>query len=131
KAVLAALERCCGVPIPDRAYSLVYPQLLAKVVLAVGVAVLVAWSVRSRDPAQACLRVFAGWSLLSPTVYPWYLLWMLPWAALLARPAWLLLSVTSLFAYLPTLVGVALLPWPFLLVWVPPLALAMVLRRTS
>ena len=111
-------------------YPYLYPQFLAKVLLGLGLVGILLWSLRARDLAEAALRAFGGWLLVSATVYPWYLLWMLPWAALLGRRAWLVLSATIFFAYLPALFGIALLPWPYLLVWVPPLLTAIYRRRT-
>ncbi|MGB4520426.1 MAG: hypothetical protein WBI28_00620 [Candidatus Omnitrophota bacterium] len=37
--------------------------------------------------------------VLSPTVYPWYLLWILPFLCVYENAAWLLLSGTIIFSY--------------------------------
>ena len=76
--------------------------------IAVAVAALlwaaaVAWSAR-REPVASglprqALWILGGVLLLSPTLHPWYLLWVLPWAALLASPGWLLLGATILLTY--------------------------------
>lgn len=105
----------------NRLYPFVYPQFLAKVVLAVA---LLGWVVavtlrRPPDPIDAAFRVFAGVLMTSATVYPWYALWVLPWAALQWRVPWLVLSLSLLASYLPRLLDVPLLPWPFLMVWGP------------
>jgi len=102
-----------------RVYPLVYPQLLAKAILGSALLVVVLSSLRRADPVAAALRIFAGVLLLSATVYPWYALWVLPWAALEWRLPWLVLSSSLLASYLPRLLDVPLLPWPFLLVWSP------------
>jgi hypothetical protein len=110
--------------------TFVYPQLLAKLLLAAGLVPLLLWSARSRDPSRAALRVFGGWLVLSATVYPWYLLWVLPWAATAWSAPWLVASASAFAAYLPRLFGVALWPWAYLAVWIPPLLMWLVRRRT-
>jgi hypothetical protein len=50
-------------------------------------------------PAAEGLWVMGGVILLLPTVHPWYFLWVLPFAAALASPGWLLLGVTVSLAY--------------------------------
>ncbi|MEE2778329.1 MAG: hypothetical protein VYE73_16370 [Acidobacteriota bacterium] len=112
-------------------YSLVYPQALAKGLLGLALIGVLVWSLRAASAIEACMRAFGGWVVVSATVHPWYLLWLLPWAAVLGRVPWLVLSASALCAYLPTLFGVALLPWPFLLVWIPPLTLAVWPRLRS
>ena len=109
-------------------YHYVYPQLLAKVVLAIAMAVVVIASLRRADPIEAALWVLGGVLVLSATVYPWYALWMLPLAALQWSMPWLVLSLSLLASYLPRLLDVPLLPWPFLLVW-GPFVIALLTRR--
>ncbi len=100
-------------------YPYLYPQLLAKLVLAAGMAAAVALSLRERDPAAGTGRLFGRLLLCSATVYPWYLLWVLPWAALRRDAAWLSLSALILLSYLPQFTGVALWPWVYLGIWGP------------
>ena len=47
-----------------------------------------------------CLLVLGGVLLLSPTRHPWYLLWILPFAAAKRSWAWLTLCGTVPLAYL-------------------------------
>jgi len=70
--------------------------------------------------------VAAAMTLLTPTLHPWYLLWLLPLLAIQPRPAWLYLSgaisVSYIFYVLSpparTLVGVLeYLPFILLLCW--------------
>lgn len=100
-------------------YPYLYPQFLAKLALAGGAVVAVLLSVRERDPMAGSLRLFGRLLLLSATVYPWYLLWVLPWAALRRHTAWLALSGLILLSYLPQRAGVPLWPWVYLAVWGP------------
>jgi alpha-1,6-mannosyltransferase len=104
----------------DWVYPYLYPQLLAKLLLAAGMAVAVLGSLRETDPVAGTGRLFGTLLLLSATVYPWYLLWVLPWAALLRQRAWLALSGLILLSY-----QAPLWPWVFLGIWVPFWALAM------
>lgn len=115
----------------NRVYPLVYPQLLAKLLLAAGFGVYflrLLWLARRRrgDPGAVpglTGRLFAGVLLAMATVYPWYLLWVLPWAALARHRAWLLASALQILAYLPQHVdGLELFPWFWLLIWGPVLA---------
>ena len=99
-------------------YPYLYPQLLAKLLLAGGMAAVVLASLRWRDPAAGTGRLFGALLLLSATVYPWYLLWVLPWAALRRHTAWLALSALILLSYIPQFGGVPLWPWVYLGIWV-------------
>ena len=125
----------------NRAYPYLYPQLLAKLLLAAGAAWVVVTATLGRtwggrpvpagdDLAGATGRLFGGLLLCSATVYPWYLLWVLPWAALVRHPGWLLASVTAPVVYLAAAPGVAdgtapdLFPGLWLAAWGPPAAVA-------
>ena len=111
-------------------YSWAYPQFLARAVLlaAAAAAWLRLWRHRPA-PVRATFAAFAVVLLMSPTFYPWYLLWILPWAALLGARAVLLLSATLPLAYLPALAGVPYFPWVYGAVWLPPAILLLVERR--
>jgi len=52
-----------------------------------------------RGVAAQALSVIGPALLLSPTVHPWYLLWMLPFAAVEAAPAWIAWSLLVPLAY--------------------------------
>ncbi len=103
----------------NRFYPFNYPQLLAKLLLAPGLLAVVFMAWRRRDPVASAGILFGGLPLFSATVYPWYLLWVLPWAALCRQPAWLLLAALAPLSYLPQVTGVALMPWVYLAVWLP------------
>ena len=73
-----------------------------------------------------CFRSSRAWRLqtasallLTATLYPWYLLWVLPWAAVTRHRAWIALSASSLLCYVPQVYDVPYLPWVFLAVWAP------------
>ncbi len=100
-------------------YPYLYPQLLAKLALAAGAGTAVLLALRERDPVAGTGRLFGRLLLLSATVYPWYLLWVLPWAALRRDTVWLALSGLILLSYIPQLTGVPLWPWVHAAIWVP------------
>lgn len=113
---LAALERRTEMWYAwDWIYPYLYPQFLAKLLLAAGMGLAVLLSLRETDTVAGTRRLFGTLLLLSATVYPWYLLWVLPWAALTRHPAWLTLSGLILLSYLP----IPLMPWVYLAIWVP------------
>ena len=100
-------------------YPYLYPQLLAKALLAVGLGGAVLLSLRERDPVAGTERILGAALLASATVYPWYLLWVLPFAALRKNAAWLALSGLILLSYLPQFTRIPLMPWVFLGIWGP------------
>jgi hypothetical protein len=81
-----------------------------------------------RDPIQAGL-LLTGWLLFwLPTVHPWYLLWILPFAALRGHLPWLLATCTMSFAYWvyarETQTGIwSAIPWLKYPEYLPPLFL--------
>ncbi len=103
----------------NRLYPYNYPQLHAKLLLAAALvaALVVIW--RRRDPVAGTGAVFGAVIVFSATVYPWYLLWVLPVAALRQQRSWLLLSLLLPLSYLPQITEIRLLPWVFLAIWVP------------
>jgi hypothetical protein len=105
----------------DPWYRWVYPQFLAKLALLVlaGAGALVL--LRAHDPLLATGTLFGLLLLCSATVYPWYLLWILPFAAISARKGWLLASVTIWLSYGAQLGLASLWPWLWALQWLPPL----------
>lgn len=118
-------------------YHYLYPQLLAKVLLALALAAVVAASLRRRRQSDEPRATAAatGWLLgaallLSATVYPWYVAWVLPWAALCRHAAWRALSGLVMLSYLAQRGGEPLWPWLFLAIWAP-FALLLILVPTG
>ncbi len=103
----------------NRFYPFVYPEFLAKLVLLGVFAGFFLRSLGERHPVAGSGRLFGGFILCAATVYPWYLLWVLPWAALGRHRAWLALSATIQLSYLPQITDLPHLPWVFLAVWIP------------
>ena len=83
-----------GTPWDDAALE--RARLLCALALA---AVSVGALIRIGDPLRAAFIPLAAHLLLSPTVHPWYLLWILPFLPFFPSPAWLYLSGASLLAY--------------------------------
>jgi hypothetical protein len=80
--------------------SALLPPLAARVAAALLLALTVAWvSLRETDPLRAAFFSLAALLLLSPTVHPWYLLWVAPFLCLYPSRAWLLLSVSVPLSY--------------------------------
>lgn len=77
-----------------------YSAFFARAALALLLAlclIAVAWRVRA--PVVATFASISALLLVSPTLHPWYLLWVLPFAAILREPAFLYLSLASPVAY--------------------------------
>ena len=73
---------------------------LARSLLAILLAAaLLAIARRIRDTETACFASLAALLLASPTLHPWYLLWVLPFAARRREPAFLYLSFAVPLAY--------------------------------
>ncbi len=61
------------------------------------IAVAAAW--RGREVGPTLFWCLGAALLLSPTLHPWYLLWILPFAALRGSPSWILWTGTIFLAY--------------------------------
>jgi hypothetical protein len=73
-------------------------ELIAGLIVLV---VLVYLAKRQSAPLWSSLLLTGGVLLLSPTAYPWYFTWSIPFLCFYPRPAWLLMSVTTVLAYSP------------------------------
>jgi hypothetical protein len=107
------------------------PRDLSRATVAVLAVGFVVWVARRKrgDLVRDSLLAFGGPLLLSPTIHPWYLLWVLPWAAACASPAWLVLCSTVVLAYAG---GTGDVPCTVrALEFLPPLAVALWGRRRS
>jgi alpha-1,6-mannosyltransferase len=58
---------------------------------------------KQAPPLWASLVLTGGVLLLSPTAYPWYFSWSIPFLCFYPSRAWLLMSVTSVFGYTPAI----------------------------
>ena len=98
---------------------------------AAGVLVLgvVAWTTWQRyRPERALFWILGAGMILTPTLHPWYVLWMLPLAALRANRTWILMTGLSFLGYfgLATFQDTGEWSQPMLvrlLLWVPFLVL--------
>ncbi|MDH3424723.1 MAG: hypothetical protein OEN00_17125 [Gemmatimonadota bacterium] len=72
----------------------------ARRIVAVAIVAVVTGTVFARfDLERALLWVLGAGMILTPTLHPWYVLWMLPMAALRGARAWLLLSGLAFLGY--------------------------------
>ncbi|HEY6064779.1 MAG TPA: glycosyltransferase 87 family protein [Thermoanaerobaculia bacterium] len=77
-----------------------YTAFFARAILAVALAAaLFAIAIAVEDTETAVFASLAALLLASPTLHPWYLLWVLPFAAKLRAPAFLYLATAAPLAY--------------------------------
>jgi len=104
KALFLSLKEKLGHPAwTQKVFPFFYGAFMARVVLAVALAaLLVAIDRRFREgPAETALFAsLAALMLLSPTLHPWYLLWLLPFAARARQAAFLWIASVVPLAYL-------------------------------
>jgi hypothetical protein len=83
---------------------------------------------RDSGPANTleyCFLALAGFYLLSPVLYPWYLSWTVPFLCLRPRPGWLALTGTTFIFYAQTYAYPAMaLPWLTAIQYGGPLCVA-------
>ncbi len=102
KAAIAWLRaRVPGSEPLDHLYPYLYPPDLARAVC-VAAALLVALVIvrRGIEPLRGAFVMTGALLLLSPTLHPWYVLWILPWICLFPSRAFILLSGLVALAYL-------------------------------
>jgi alpha-1,6-mannosyltransferase len=81
-------------------YPYFYAGFFARAALAIALlAALVAIGTRVRDTEAAVFASLSAVLLASPTLHPWYLLWVLPFAARRREPAFLYLSFAVVLSY--------------------------------
>ena len=72
----------------------------ARLICAGGVALAcLAAPILIADPLRVLFVILSVFILLSPTLHPWYLLWILPFLPFFPNPAWLCLSGLVIFSY--------------------------------
>ena len=73
---------------------------VSKIIVAVLFAGLVAYcAVRITDPFRSAFILLGAYLVLTPTVQPWYLVWVIPFLCLYPNPAWVLLSGLVALSY--------------------------------
>jgi hypothetical protein len=73
--------------------------------------VLLAVARRRPPPALAMEWILGALVLLTPVMHPWYALWLLPFAALHRRAAWIALAALAPLAYAPMADWLRGAPW--------------------
>jgi hypothetical protein len=86
-------------------YFLVGSRIGAKLMAGLILVGVIGFLAKKRaEPLLSSLVLTAGVLLLSPTAYPWYFTWSIPFLCFYRNPAWLLMSVTAVLAYTPAIV---------------------------
>ena len=126
-----SLGEWTGHDVWNRLYPFVYPQFLAKLLLAAGFGLAWLWFlIRARSAGAVAGQILGAVILCTATVYPWYLLWVLPWAALYRHRAWLAVSGLALLSYLPQHdPQLELFPWIWGCIWIPFFILLYLYRK--
>jgi len=75
-------------------------ELLAGLIL---LAIIGYLAKRQEAPLWSALIVTGGVLLVSPTAYPWYFTWSIPFLCFYPSAAWLLMSVTCVLGYTPAI----------------------------
>ena len=105
-----ALKAALGHPGWMRAaFPFFYAGFLARAALALLLAAALLAILRIRDVETAVFASVAALLLASPTLHPWYLLWLLPFAARRRDPAvlWLAFAVPASYALLAPVPGLS------------------------
>lgn len=71
----------------------------SKIIAALLFAALVAYCASITDPFRSAFVLLGGFLVLTPTVQPWYLVWIIPFLCLYPNPAWILLSGLAALSY--------------------------------
>jgi hypothetical protein len=87
-------------PWMQRVFPYFYTAFFARAALAVLLALaLLGIALRVRDTGTSVFASLAAFLLVSPTLHPWYLLWVLPFAATRKEPAFLYLACAVPLSY--------------------------------
>ncbi len=82
-------------------YRYAYPVYLARLAVFVALGGLAVWlGLKKVPPLRGSYGLLCMIILLSPTVHPWYLLWMVPFLTFFPSRAWLLLTGLVSLSYL-------------------------------
>lgn len=102
KSIIQWLQSLLGDPswIPFL-YRHAYPVYLARLAVFAALAGLAVWlAVKKTPPLRGTTWMLCAMILLSPTVHPWYLLWLVPFLPFFPSRAWLLLTGLVSLSYL-------------------------------
>lgn len=75
---------------------------ISKIVLGLAfAAVLVGVALKGFEPLKAAVWIFGALMVVTPILHPWYLLWILPLAAVRGAWPWMIIAALSTLSYLP------------------------------
>lgn len=101
-SVFPLVKSLIGDSVPARLASEVWlADFPAKLVMAGLLVGVISWTIiRRYPPGRTALAVAAAVLLLSPTVHPWYVTWLVALCCVEFRPAWFLFGGTVLISYI-------------------------------
>jgi len=89
----------------ERTESLSDPRRLGRLTIGAAAGLYVLWlMIRRTEPLRAIFLTLAAFLILTPTLHPWYVTWILPFAAFVptrTAAAWLWLATVSPLLYWP------------------------------
>ncbi|MCP4600984.1 MAG: DUF2029 domain-containing protein [Proteobacteria bacterium] len=75
---------------------------VSKIILGLCLVIVIAVSaIRRVEPIRATAWIFGALLIVTPVLHPWYLLWILPLAAVLGLWPWMILAALAPLSYLP------------------------------
>jgi alpha-1,6-mannosyltransferase len=75
-------------------------EILVERFLVIAILLLMAFCwIRLKDLKEQLYWLTGGILISVPTLFPWYLVWMIPFLCFFPNPAWILLSITSALSY--------------------------------
>ncbi|HEV8376069.1 MAG TPA: glycosyltransferase 87 family protein [Candidatus Polarisedimenticolia bacterium] len=110
KRLIAWLQTRLDAPaLIDLLYRYAYPVYLARLLVALLLVALSFWIARRGvAPISGAFLVLSSGLLLSPTVHPWYVLWLVPFLVFIPSRGWILFTGLVSLSYLdPGPVGAA------------------------
>ncbi|KPJ84114.1 MAG: hypothetical protein AMS19_01845 [Gemmatimonas sp. SG8_23] len=75
------------------------PAMARRIVAVMVIGVIAGTTAAAFDLERTLLWVLGAGMILTPTLHPWYVLWMLPFAALRTSPPWIALGGLAFLGY--------------------------------
>ena len=117
-------------PWMERVWPFFYPELFARAILAAALGIgLFAIAAGRSAAVPAVFASLALFLLISPVLHPWYVLWLLPFAALRRDPAFLYLAAAAPFGYAVLHPVGVFMPGVTIAIEYAPFAFLLVFRR--
>ena len=88
--------------------SIELSKLIATIIF---ISIVVGLFLANTPPLRSCYLTIGALLLLTPTVHPWYFLWIAPFLAFYTSPAWLLLTISVSLSYHAPYLSAPGQPW--------------------